>query len=217
MDVWMALSPAWWMVLCTKTSPFLQAYSGILWATVLLLPVWKLTGCGHAEPFAKQQQNRVCVCVCVRVLASFKVEFSSNAAASATAPSWDTKKSWKNLQIFTTWAAWTSPCMQPPAFLLLAPYVHAPTSLLRPGSSVMRFGTSPKAEVALRRPKSKKRKVRLPYQARNLQTTMLSYGNCCANYKTQATLCIILFPYVQYIYTYDVYIYIYTVYAFKYR
>lgn len=96
------------------------------------------------------------------VLASFKVKFSSNAAASTTAPSWDIQqilagKTYRFSRPELLGLFIVCRHLMAPAFLLLAPFrhVHATTSLLGPGSSVMRFGTSPKAEVALRRPKSK--------------------------------------------------------------
>lgn len=87
MDVWMALSPAWWMVLCTKTSPFLQAYFE------QRVFCWRLTGAicktnKHTHTHTPHNTSKCTAKSCV--LASFKVEFSSNAAASTTAPSWDT-------------------------------------------------------------------------------------------------------------------------------
>lgn len=60
MDVWMALSPAWWMVLCTKTSPFLRAYFE------QRVFGWRLTGAicktnTHTHtPQANVQQSRAC-------------------------------------------------------------------------------------------------------------------------------------------------------------
>lgn len=119
MDVWMALSPAWWMVLCTKTSPFLQAYFE------QRVFGWRLTGAicktnahAHTHTQHKQMYGKV---VRAGKLQSW-IFLQCRSKHHSTFLGYTTDFSWKNLQIFTTWAAWTFQCMQALAFLLLALY-----------------------------------------------------------------------------------------------
>lgn len=127
--------------------------AGIFWATGLLLEVNRShlqNKHAHTHTTHKQMYSKV---VRAGKLQSW-IFLQCRSKHHSTFLGYIKDFSWKNLQIFTTWAAWTFQRMQAPDGTCI-PSVHATTSLLGPGSSVMRFGTSPKAEVALRRPKSK--------------------------------------------------------------
>ena len=110
MDVWMALSPAWWMVLCTKTSPFLRAYFE------QRVFCWRLTGAickTHPHTHHTTQPNVYSKVVRAGKLQSW-IFLQCCSKHHSTFLGYTKDFSWKNLQIFTTWAAWTLDCMQAP-------------------------------------------------------------------------------------------------------
>ena len=110
MDVWMALSPAWWMVLCTKTSPFLRAYFE------QRVFCWRLTGAickTHPHTHHTTQPNVYSKVVRAGKLQSW-IFLQCCSKHHSTFLGYTKDFSWKNLQIFTTWAAWTLQCMQAP-------------------------------------------------------------------------------------------------------